>query len=224
VKNRRGYCRTVGPLLLVSMSVACERSSLPEIRLATAVRDECPTPTSGDYFFPSGGLHSAGREPGGKNAEIVSAYLRAAGVPSLSCGLGVQEAYRFVRLGERLPALSISVARADSSWEVTTVEFAAPLPRRPSYNVAKRVVRAVPDSEVGPLMKAIATAEFWTTSAGPGEEGEGRIVVVEGRLDRSYRVVTRAAGEDLNARDMTPVAQAFVRLARARIPAPVPFQ
>ena len=196
----RGYFRTIGPLMLVSMSVACGRTSLPEIRLATAVRDECPKPTGDNYFFPSGLLDPASREPGGKNAEISSAYLSAVGLPSLSCGVGVQEAYRFVRLGERLPALAISVARANNDWEVTTVEFVAPLPRRPSYAVAKRVVPTVPDSEVHPLIQAIAAADFWMTSGGPGEEGEGRIVVIEGRLDRSYRVVTRAAGEELNVR------------------------
>ena len=81
-----------------------------------------------------------------------------------------------------------------------------------------------PIQGVGPLMNAIAPAEFSTTSGGPEEEGEGRIVVTEGRLDRSYRVVTRMAGEDVNVRNMTPVAQAFVRLAGASIPAPVPLR
>jgi hypothetical protein len=198
---------------LVVLAGGCHDLDLPDVRSATRVSGECSPYYTEAYFFPAVLQEGFNRDPGRHNAQIASGYLRAAGAESLSCGLRPAEGYRLARLGVGIPGTVISVIRGDQGWVLTVAEFSSPQPDKPSYELAKNASRTISAARVGALLEATTRSSFWTASADPGDEGEGRILLIEGRLDESYRVVTRPAGEGYDGADMNLVVKAFLELA-----------
>lgn len=181
--------------LVTFLAIKCSSGGPPEPSRALRARDDCPTASSEDFYFPDEAIDPANDLLDNTLRETYSHLLRAAGAPSLSCG-AVGEAYRFLWIPAFRPARVILLRRTQNDWIVTATGFNDPRIDR-TFGVVGDDIRRPNDGQPGELIGALASAGFWTLPAyGNSFIEDGATWVIEGRLRTGYRVVTRLNPSD----------------------------
>lgn len=221
--------RTMTVGILCAGWAACIGCSvaLPEPRLASQVRDECPRQDSATHFFPEG-LGLPFRETDGDERErgYLANLLAAAGVASLSCGPGPDEAYRFVWFPAARPALVIEASAVADTWVIRSIEFEDPRQQQQQGRINRFAVavkaepRRLSSSEQQAVLAAVRTAQFWTAASSDGIKNvdDGAMWALEGRKAGSYRVAVL-----VNSRDVSVIraGAALVRVAGLELPSQI---
>lgn len=148
--------------------------------------------------------------------------LVAAELAPLWCGPGPDEAYRLIFQPAFAGALVIEISRRGSAWDVTTVKFrdvrGASLPAAldARFTTEARQVQALASAEANTLLAALQDLGYWTVaSSSRRDTDDGARWAIEGRDQRSYRIVVRINADDGKFED---VARLFVRLAGETVP------
>lgn len=208
-----GIAARLVPIMLALIGVACGSTTPPQVRSSIAVRSVCPPAHSTDYFFPEGALIPQRADSDREQRSSISQYLEATGASPLSCGAEPMEAFRLLRVGEAIPEFEIAVRRRREGWTLELAEInrsaTAPTP-------ANRSTQTIHADQVAILKDAISKAEFWNLPAFLDVEGEGQVWVVEGRMDSSYKVVTRPSYR--SSEPFEQLVRAFHRLSGRPLP------
>jgi hypothetical protein len=175
----------------------------PEPSRAQRVREQCPDRWDLEYFFPAGSLAPRPALDSLARFEF-SSYLQAAEGDSLSCGASAAEAYRLIRRGAR-PAV-VFVSGSSDEWNLVAVELEARQPvAGPSgalytrgWITTARVTLHPTDLQVRTIRSTLDRAAFWTVASLKGNVDW----VIEGRVGRRYRVVSRGSWVDPVEADM----------------------
>ena len=207
-------------LFAVLLLVACH-TDLPEPTSAQRVRSPCPDQNSDSYYFPEGTLIPSSERRDLAQRQGVGKFLTAMGAPSLSCNDDFTEAYRFLWLHSFGPALVVSVMRQNGRWHAEGVEFRYPRSeRRWWWTIERRVQTEVLPADAGRLLEALKSAQLWTTHPpwrdSSGEDGS--LWMIEGRLNRGYRAVSRANPTDKFDKAFKEAARTFVQVAKLSVP------
>jgi len=139
---------------------------------------------------------------------MTSRYLKRFGESSLSCGAtNSSEQYRLLYLGSSRARL-IHVERTKGGATLTYKQLDSldgPLSAKP-------IERTLDEAQWKSVVDAIQTAGFWMNPGDVASLQMDTLILLEGRLDGRYRVLTRV-GAGPNKNNIPAVAQTFFRLA-----------
>jgi hypothetical protein len=197
--------------------VACG-IDLPEASSAQRVRIQCSHPTSDIFYFPEDSLIPSGKSDDLAQRQAASRYLAAVDAPSLSCGDGAVEAYRLLWIHAFGSALIVSVAGSEGVWFAESMEPMSPR-TGPRLAIEQPMRRELTDADTARLRESLRAAQFWTTAVWSDSGAhDGAVWIIEGRLTRGYRVVSRGNPTDTTDRAFKNAARTLLRLADVAIP------
>jgi hypothetical protein len=196
--------------------LACTSADAPEPSAAQHVREQCVSPFSEDFYFAPEAINPQNELIDSRRRYAYSRFLKSLEAPSLSCGQGITEAYRFLWMPSYAPAVVVLVRGIHREWYLEAAEFKHPRTHQ-QWTVANRVERGLMDNQVRSLLVGLARAQFWTVPTWKDSPAmDGAMWVIEGRVRDGYRVVSRPNPEDAFFKE---AGRAFFTLAGIPVPA-----
>jgi hypothetical protein len=200
------FPRKLSTIAFVSiLAVACG-SNAPEPVHAGLLRP-CPDRTDADYFFPVGSVAPPPLDEPGRLR--FSFYLDAIEAPSLSCGDLPIEAYRLIKEQRTYegPAYVVSITRLPGGWRLSAQEVRQDFGEWPGWGryplrrwtVTRRVEHDLLEVQAQAVLSALWGAGFWMVPTWKNNYSLDALPedftvadwVLEGRLNGTYRVVSR---------------------------------
>jgi len=169
------------------------------------------------FFFPKGSLGPAeGRFDRDEFRRTwYSKHLHAMSEPSLSCGDGHGDSYRFLWLRTFHAPIAVRVDRTPEKATLSAVQLSGAGGYDPG-SVVDRTTRELSAQDVDTLRGAIGKADFWQLpSREPSMGADGAQWIIEGRSGAQYHVVDRWSPK---AGPFQDLAMRFLSLARLQIP------
>ena len=199
----------------MTLMVSCREVTLPEPSTALRVRRECPPQSGVDFFYPPGAVYEKNLSRDEEQRAMASRFLRAAGVPSLSCGDSVVEGYRLLLMPSYDPAIVLTLSLVNGRWRIDAAEFSDPRTGS-TWKVTHRASRVIPDEEILQFLEAVERAKFWLRPAWKESTTQDAATwMIEGRRRTGYRVVTMLDPVDYAFQE---VALRFFSFAHIPIP------
>jgi hypothetical protein len=120
-----------------------------------------------------------------------SEFLRVMGEPSLSCGVGTSEAYRFLWLRTFNSPIGIRVEKAGDSAYISAVKLSGAGGFLPG-TISHKSTRLLSSAEWIRITHAVRSASFWSIASTERSNGlDGANWVLEGRNNANYHVAER---------------------------------
>lgn len=189
-----GRVRALSPLGPNTLLPAdAERSAGPPTPTAPVNRTECQDPESDAYFFPKGWL-GVRRERFDEDQFVrawYSKHLRAMTEPSLSCGDGTGDAFRFLWLRTWGRPIAVRLHPSGGGASMAAVELDGSGGYGPG-KVSRRAERKLTDAEWTKIANDVRALNFWELPAQTNDNGlDGARWILEGRERSQYHVVQR---------------------------------
>jgi hypothetical protein len=212
---------------LIVVTAACqmvppEPKRSIEHKAGIPVRADCPPASSPDYFYPDQVLPDFNLSDRSIR-DVHSKFLKAAGLPSLSCGGGEIESYRVLWIASARPSIIASATWSGSHWNVAGFEFIDPRsqPLTPDrlldWTVESKVTKSMSANAAHPFVAARRATSLWSMPAKQLEAGAptSGVWIVEATAEGVYRVIVRDYARDA---PLQMVGVELVKLAGMAVP------
>jgi hypothetical protein len=198
--------------LVASVSIVCGvvwfalrltvAGRLPLPATATHAAEECGPENSDAYYFPQGSFVPTDVESDVEARLWIGRYLRAMGVPPLSCGTVSAETYRLLIIVGPIQPASITFEEGRAP-RLSGIMLELPMWQGPG-RVAKETVVNLSNDQVSRLSTMLVNSKFWTEPSWRPSTGisEGSWIL-EGRQGAAYHLIQRPTFKESAFKDFS---------------------
>jgi hypothetical protein len=201
-------------IILAAVTSACRPH---DYGLAREVTTNCATDSAAARFF--NGVLGPTADTGLARTQGFAETFERFDLPPLSCGVGIDEAYRIAYAPQRAESLILSAVRNGAERHIISLRI-----RNSDKTVVRSETKSLNEDEWRRLETAFAAFNLWSRTPYPSAAGSthaiavahGSAWIVEARKEGRYHALSRIS--NARERDFDGVAQVFFMLAGLDVP------